>query len=79
MQQTNIYRYKHSFMIEGVEIELTISRIAGHWKCQVTKGKTGISISSGGQYDSLEEYVKEQEAKNRHSYLFLKYGYKLSV
>lgn len=71
-----INNYKHKFEIEGKEIELTINCKNGYWTSDITKGETGTGNCSGGRYDSLELYIKEQEKQHRYSYNFFNYGYK---
>lgn len=71
----DIINHKHTFFIEGKKIELTINFIAGLWKSEITKGKTGVGTCSGGVYQSLEEYISAQEMEHRYGCNFYNHGY----
>jgi len=70
MWKKEIKNYKHSFVIDGNEIELVINCREGLWTCEITKGKTGTGICSGGEYNSLQEYIKDMEKQHRYSFNF---------
>jgi len=74
-QMREIVNYKHRFIIEGQEIELTINFKNGYWTSDITKGKTGIGNCSGGKYKSLDEYIKDQEREHRYAFNFYNHGY----
>ena len=73
MKNIEIKNYKHIFTIEGKEIELTINCKDGYWTSKITKGETGMTGCSGGKYDSLEEYIREQEGHHGYSFDFFNY------
>lgn len=70
-----IDNHKHLFTIEEKEIELTINCKNGYWTSHITKGETGTRGCYGGRYDSLKEYIADQEKEHRYSFNFGKYGY----
>ena len=72
----NIKNHVHKFNIEGKEIELTINCKNGYWTSDITKGETGTGNCSGGQYKTLQLYLKEQERTHIYSYSFFNHGYK---
>jgi len=72
----HIINHKHKFTIENQEIELTINCKNGYWTSDITKGETGTGKCSGGKYESLEEYIKEQEKQHRYSFNFFNHGYR---
>lgn len=70
----NITNYKHKFQIENQEIEIIINCKNGYWTSDISKGNTGTVGCSGGKYENLEEYIKEQEKQHRYSFNFFNYG-----
>jgi hypothetical protein len=66
----NINNYKHKFLINSNEIELTINHKDGLWTSEITKGVTEIGKCSGGKYGTLEEYISAQETQHRYSFNF---------
>ena len=69
-----IVNYKHRFLIAGKEIVLTINYKDELWKSEIT-GETGIGTCSGGKYETLKEYIAEQEKQHRYSYNFFNHGH----
>lgn len=69
---TEIQNHKHRFEIEGQEIELTINYRNGLWSSQLTKGKTGMADSTGGKFNSLDDYIKDKVKQHTYTFNFFK-------
>lgn len=74
MNNNNIVNHKHIFKIGNEEIELLINCKNGYWTSEIIKGDTGTAGSYGGNYQSLNEYIKEQEKQHRYSFNFFNHG-----
>lgn len=72
----DIVNHIHKFKINEQEIVLIINRKKGYWTCDIQQGETGAGGSSGGKFETLQEYVKKCENHHRYCYDFFKYGYK---
>ncbi len=70
--------YVHTFEIDGQEIQILINYINGYWTSKIKKGDTGCGGSSGGIYDSLSDYIKEQEKQHGYAYYFFNKGHKIA-
>lgn len=70
MKAKDIINYKHIFKIDNAEINILINYNNGYWSSKVIKGYTGITSNSGGNYNNLQEYIKEIEKEHRYFFRF---------
>lgn len=64
----DIVDYLHSFKIGEEEIVLIINRKGKFWTSDIIKGRTGVGYSSGGNYESVEEYASYVEAIHKYTH-----------
>jgi hypothetical protein len=70
----DIEKLVHDFTINEEGITVEISFINGVWRSELIKGDTGVRGTSGGTFDSLEEYIEAVERQHTHAYGFFKKG-----
>ncbi len=64
----DIIDHKHKFKIGDEEIELIINRKGNLWTSDVIKGRTGVGYSSGGNYETVEEYAESMEIIHKYTH-----------
>lgn len=66
----------HKFSVGSQEIELKINYTKGLWMSKIIKGETGMGSSSGGKFETLNEYISNLEKEHQYAYNFFNHGYK---
>lgn len=65
--------YKFKIGTESITLELTHKDDnKGRWSCDIIQGDTGAGGMWGGEFDSMDEYIKSCESHYRYCFAFFK-------